>query len=139
MSDYNKGSVSYELIETIIKDFSGPVFVDSKKQDLSRFNGAIVKINENEYKARLSINDNLIVTLGNRGAVWKQDTNERLFNAQSVEVADVCGAGDTFLSALVFEYLHTGRIPEAIEFAIRASAITVQHIGVYAPSLEEIK
>jgi hypothetical protein len=27
---------------------------------------------------------------------------------------------------------------QAIEFAIKASSITVQHIGVYAPTLEEI-
>ena len=59
--------------------------------------------------------------------------------APSVEVSDVTGAGDTFLSALVVEYLNTNSIEQAVKFAIAASAVTVQHIGVYAPRLEEIK
>jgi D-beta-D-heptose 7-phosphate kinase/D-beta-D-heptose 1-phosphate adenosyltransferase len=54
-----------------------------------------------------------------------------------VEVADVCGAGDTFLSALAYQYLITNDIELSIPFAIRASEITVQHMGVYAPDLRE--
>jgi sugar/nucleoside kinase (ribokinase family) len=55
-------------------------------------------------------------------------------------VIDVCGAGDTFLAALAYEYLNTdGNMEAAVEFAIRASAVTVQHTGVYAPTLEEIQ
>lgn len=138
ISDYDKGSVTYETVEKIVKQFRGPVFVDSKKHDLSRFHGCIVKINESEYKDRYSINDNLIVTLGAQGAMWRQYNNETFFEAEPVEIGDVCGAGDTFLAALVYKYLQTKRIPDAIKFAIRASAVTVQHIGVYAPSLEEI-
>jgi D-beta-D-heptose 7-phosphate kinase/D-beta-D-heptose 1-phosphate adenosyltransferase len=60
------------------------------------------------------------------------------FTAKRVEVADVCGAGDTFLSALAYCYLLENTMPIAINFAIRASAITVQHIGNYAPDLKEI-
>jgi sugar/nucleoside kinase (ribokinase family) len=37
------------------------------------------------------------------------------------------------------EYLHSnGDMQQAIEFAVRASAVTVQHTGVYAPTREEI-
>ena len=50
----------------------------------------------------------------------------------------MCGAGDTFLAALVFKYLSTHSIDEAIKFAMQAAAVTVQHIGVYAPTLEEV-
>lgn len=138
ISDYDKGSVTYETVEQIVKQFRGPVFVDSKKHDLSRFHGCIVKINESEYRDRWSINDNLIVTLGEQGAMWRQYNNETFFDAVPVEIGDVCGAGDTFLAALVYKYLQTKRIPDAVKFAICASAVTVQHIGVYAPTLEEI-
>jgi len=51
----------------------------------------------------------------------------------------VCGAGDTFLAALVVKYLDDYNIDTAIKFAMQAAAITVQHIGVYAPSLKEIR
>jgi len=40
---------------------------------------------------------------------------------------------------LCYNYLISNDLNLAIEFAIRASAVTVQHIGVYAPALEEIK
>jgi len=50
----------------------------------------------------------------------------------------VCGAGDTFLAALVYQYLTTNDMQSAISFAITASAVTVQRLGVYAPTLEEI-
>jgi len=42
------------------------------------------------------------------------------------------------LAALTYGYLTTNDIEHAICFAIKASAITVQHIGTYAPTLEEI-
>jgi sugar/nucleoside kinase (ribokinase family) len=63
-----------------------------------------------------------------------------LFPAPEIEVSDVTGAGDTFLSALCYQYLcNQGNMQLAIEFAIRASSVTVQHVGVYAPTLEEIQ
>lgn len=37
------------------------------------------------------------------------------------------------------EWGETKDIRDAIRFAIKASAITVQHLGNYAPCLEEIK
>ena len=46
VSDYNKGFLTYEHIEHIIQNFKGPVFIDTKKTDLERFQGAWVKINE---------------------------------------------------------------------------------------------
>ena len=50
----------------------------------------------------------------------------------------MCGAGDTFLAGLVFNYLNAYDIDQAIKFAMQAAAITVQHRGVYAPKLEEV-
>jgi sugar/nucleoside kinase (ribokinase family) len=56
-----------------------------------------------------------------------------------VEVSDVTGAGDTFLSAFAYQYINTKNLLQSTQFAIAASAVTVQHLGVYAPTLEEIK
>lgn len=134
VSDYNKGFLDYEDIEQLIKGFKGPVFIDTKKQDLARFNGAFVKINELENKMKTSSNSNLIVTLGSRGALY----NTKMFPTKAAEVVDVCGCGDTFLSALVYQYLMTKNINEAIMFANKAASLTVQREGNYAPSLDEI-
>ena len=76
--------------------------------------------------------------MGSKGAMYKQQYNEQFFPTNQVDVVDVCGCGDTFLSALVYQYLMTNNINDAIIFANRASGITVQHQGNYAPTLEEI-
>jgi len=136
ISDYNKGTVDYNLIEELIKT-KIPVFVDTKKTDLQRLQGAWVKINELEYSKIKSECTGLIVTQGDKGA--KAIHHDIYCPAPKVEVSDVCGAGDTFLSALTYQYLNTNDIEKAIEFAIQASAVTVQHLGNYAPTLKELK
>lgn len=134
ISDYNKGTVTYELIAELQQRFTGPIFVDTKKTDLARLEGCIVKINQLELSRITSWCTDLIVTQGDKGAVW----NDIHFTTRRVEVADVCGAGDTFLAALTYKYLIEDNMAPAINFAIRASAITVQHIGNYAPSVDEV-
>lgn len=134
VSDYNKGTVTYELLKELRKGFAGPIFVDTKKTDLARLEGCIVKINQLESSRITSRCTDLIVTQGDKGAVW----NSIHFTARRVEVADVCGAGDTFLAALTYKYLLEDNMAPAINFAIRASAVTVQHIGNHAPGIEEI-
>jgi len=139
ISDYNKGTVTYELIEELAKEVSVPIFIDTKKTDLARMAGCYVKINRLELSRVTSYHpedERLIVTHGDGGAIW----NGWVIPAEKVgDVTDVCGAGDTFLAALVYEFLQTNSMSKAITFANKASAITVQHVGVYAPRLEEIK
>ena len=137
ISDYNKGLVTYELIEDILAVAKCPVFIDTKLTDLSRMQGAWVKINNLEYSKIKSECSGLIVTNGSSGAsVIHHDID---CPAPKVEVVDVTGAGDTFLSALAYQYLITNDIKSAVKFAINASSITVQHLGVYAPTLNEIR
>jgi bifunctional ADP-heptose synthase (sugar kinase/adenylyltransferase) len=137
VSDYNKGSVDYNLMSKIISSSTGPVFVDTKKTNLDPMRGAWVKINELEYNKITNDCPGLIVTRGAQGA----DIIHHGIScaAPKVEVVDVTGAGDTFLAALAYCYLIDQNIKNAVEFAIRAASITVQHLGVYAPSLKEIQ
>lgn len=135
ISDYNKGSVSYELIEQAIRSKT-VVFVDTKKTDLERMQGAWVKINELEYSKIKSDCTGLIITLGSNGAEAKW--HDYYSPAPKAEVVDVTGAGDTFLAALAYNYLNTGDIKKAMDFANLAAAVTVQHVGCYAPTMEEI-
>ena len=137
VSDYNKGFLDYSQIHSLIKGSSCPVFIDTKKQNLNMFNmpDVFVKVNESEFKNSTSKHDNLIVTLGSRGAMY----NDHLYPTKKVEVMDVCGCGDTFMAALVTQYLFTKDIEKAIIFANVAAGITVQHRGNYAPSYDEIR
>ena len=138
VSDYNKGTVDYQLVEDLVKEVNVPVFVDTKKTDLARLAGCYIKINALEKSRATSLpdSDHLIVTHGDNGAEW----NGWVYPAEIAgDVTDVCGAGDTFLASLVYQFLVTNSMPDAIKFANKASAVTVQHVGVYAPRLEEIK
>lgn len=134
ISDYDKGFITYDNVRAIREQFNGPIFIDTKKRDLAKFEGCIVKINELERSLATSICSDMIVTLGSRGAEY----NGKIYPARNVEVVDVCGAGDTFLAALVFEFLINKNIETAIEYAMIASSISVQHSGNYAPTTEEI-
>lgn len=134
ISDYNKGLIDYKIIDDLRSNYKGPIFIDTKKKDLAKFNGCYVKINEGEYNNRTSTNDLLIVTLGDKGSMF----NGKVFETTGVEVVDVTGCGDTFLSSLVFKFVETQDIEKAILFANKAASVTVQHMGVYAPRLEEI-
>lgn len=134
ISDYDKGFVTYEQIEIIVKECHCPIFIDTKKTNLARFEGAFVKINNKEHGLAKTFCSNIIMTMGDQGARY----NGKIYPAPKVELVDVCGAGDTFLAALVYQYLMTADIEESILFANRAGAVSVQHRGNYAPSLEEI-
>lgn len=135
ISDYNKGFITYDNVRTVRQKFNGPIFIDTKKRDLAQFEGCIVKINELERSLATSTCSNIITTLAGKGAEY----NGTIYPAKSVEVVDVCGAGDTFLAALAVEYLNQHDLPAAIEYAILASSISVQHSGNYAPTKKEIE
>ena len=135
VSDYNKGSVEYETIDDIRANFAGPIFVDTKKTDLARFDGCYVKINRMEYEAAKTFPTELIVTLGKDGVRYKSHE----ISTPPVEAFDVCGAGDTFLAALAFEFVQNKDILKAINFAVKAASVTIQHVGVYSPTLAEIE
>ena len=113
------------------------MFVDSKKNDLSCFEGAIIKINEKEYLEATKLPDRkeLIVTLGSAGAVW----NNEIIETEKVDVFDVCGAGDTFFAGLIQRYLETQDLKESITFGNLCAAITVSKTGAHHLSLEEVK
>lgn len=142
VSDYNKGFLSYEQIEYIISQAKCPVFIDTKKPDLSRFSSdnVFVKINEDEYNKRFSIPKNLIVTLGSEGAkLFEYKTEKAHCPTKEIEITDVCGCGDTFLASVATRYASNGNdIVEAMQFANKAASITVQHRGNYAPTMKEI-
>ena len=136
VSDYNKGFLSYMSILNLIKGSECPVFIDTKKPDLNMFNmpDTYVKINEMEFNNSSSKHDNLIVTLGSRGAMY----NGKVYPTEKVEVMEVCGCGDTFIAALVTQFLFTKDIEKSILVANIAAGITVQHRGNYAPTYKEI-
>jgi D-beta-D-heptose 7-phosphate kinase/D-beta-D-heptose 1-phosphate adenosyltransferase len=143
ISDYGKGFFNRSDYDILRENFEGPIFIDTKDTYIDHYEGAIVKINQYEYKKAGPATkvDNLIVTYGGTQVIWYKQSPDapELFFPPKVEAHDVCGAGDTFLSALAIKYIEANSMKEAINFAMKAAAITVKHIGVYAPTREEIE
>ncbi len=138
ISDYDKGFLLKEDIEFISQNNS-TVFLDTKKLISSwAFSCSFVKINHIEYdktKHLLEnnqkwINNHLIVTRGSSGCSYGQQN----FSVEKVEIRDLCGAGDTFLSGLVGQYIHTNNIGDSIIFANKCATDVVQKKGVSLPT-----
>jgi len=133
ISDYCKGFLTESDIEYICNNHDN-VFIDTKKI-IGDFcvNAKIIKINNHEYNYNIKVGvdmskftHNLLVTLGSDGCRYLNKT----YPVADVEIKDMCGAGDTFLSSLVVKYIENRDIEESINFANECSTIIVQHMGV---------
>ena len=136
ISDYNKGFITNDIVTTIINKFICPIFVDSKKTDLSKYENCIIKINESEFAkvTKFPMNYKLIVTLGENGALY----NNKIIPTKKINVFDVSGAGDTFMASLVVKYLLDNDFEKAIKFANLCSSIVVTKSGTDSIMLDEV-
>lgn len=126
VSDYNKGFLSKEDLIYIAKKHP-LTFLDTKRK-LGNWSllFSFIKINKQEYDVSENcIEDNLIVTLGSKGAMYRNI----IYPCEKVEVRDVSGAGDTFLAGLVYKYLKTKNIIESIIFANQCAAKVITKRG----------
>lgn len=141
ISDYDKGFLTTNDLKVLCQNFNGPVFIDTKKKDLFTEKNVIFKINQKEYDNLTNAPDplHLIVTMGGHGTKYMNV----IYEAEKVNVFDVVGAGDTFLSGLVYAYLTCKiddiKIDYAIKFANKCAAIAVQHSGTYVLTEENVK
>jgi bifunctional ADP-heptose synthase (sugar kinase/adenylyltransferase) len=133
VSDYGKGFVTHEILHEL--DSRIPLFIDTKKRNLGLLTAAWVKVNAHEHELIKTPPKNLVVTLGNRGSMYEG----RHAPAVPIEVVDPCGAGDTYLAAFAWFMLQSNDVHASMTFANAAAAVTCQHRGTYAPTLEEIR
>lgn len=140
VSDYDKGFLSEIDIESII-DHHSLVFMDTKKKiDAWANNVEFIKINEKEFAENWSTSfdydGDLVMTKGRDGAVL--NFSEEFPIEDEHEVRDLSGAGDTFLAALVADYVKNNDIRKAIRFANRCAAWVVSQKGVVTVNPEKI-
>jgi bifunctional ADP-heptose synthase (sugar kinase/adenylyltransferase) len=132
VSDYDKGFLNEEDIEFICNN-NHTVFIDTKKiLDKWCLNATYIKINHVEYEhtkfnlSELNLYNKLIITMSNKGCKYV----DKIFPVEKVNIKDVSGAGDTFISGLVLEYAYTKDIEKSILFAQECATIVVQKKGV---------
>ena len=71
----------------------------------------------------------IIMTLGSKGSALWDGENIEIIPAKKVNAVDATAAGDTFCGALCVALSEGKSKREAIEFATKASALTVQKMG----------
>lgn len=74
------------------------------------------------------IND-VIVTLGPRGALWVNGNDAKLYPSEKVDAVDTTGAGDAFIGCFSHVLVQTGDIDRAITIANRYAADSVTKRG----------
>jgi bifunctional ADP-heptose synthase (sugar kinase/adenylyltransferase) len=139
LSDYDKGFLTEEDIISIGSQHSShaTIFIDTKKKlkNIASFVN-FIKINYSEFLSNINdiqdiINHScLIVTEGEAGASLYQKEKHTRFPTEQVILRDVCGAGDTFLAALVFNFCKTKDIFDSIKFANICASSVVSKFGV---------
>jgi D-beta-D-heptose 7-phosphate kinase / D-beta-D-heptose 1-phosphate adenosyltransferase len=160
LSDYAKGSLSQ--VETFIKyanDKNVTILVDPKATDFTCYSHANVltpnqkelevvvgecKSNEDlivkgtELCKHLRL-DALLVTRGEKGMTLLRETEKPLhLKAETHEVYDVTGAGDTVIAVLGAAMACSSRLEEATALANVAAGLVVEKLGAATVTVDEI-
>lgn len=160
LSDYAKGSL--ERVQTLIKhanEQNVPVLVDPKSADFSIYASAnIITPNLKEFEAvvgECKSNDELIekannlreelgleallVTRGEKGmTLFREGLQALHLKAETHEVYDVTGAGDTVIAVLAAAIACGHTLEEATALANTSAGLVVEKLGAATVSVDEL-
>ena len=136
VADYDKGFLSEDDLELLSK-IAPYTFIDTKKRFGDWILGyTYIKINEKEWDENSDwekidqVHDRCIVTLGSKGSRLNGDFVKI---EKPVEVLDLSGAGDTYMSAFVLWFLENETPLNAMNFANNMASRVVSKLGVCTP------
>ncbi|WP_423792405.1 bifunctional heptose 7-phosphate kinase/heptose 1-phosphate adenyltransferase [Methanocaldococcus indicus] len=160
ISDYAKGLITKELMESIKKEFKGKILVDPKPKNIELYKKVyLIKPNLKEASQILGIeienkddevekaglelvdkyNSNFVITRSEKGATLITLDGEIFHIPTKVkEVHDVSGAGDTFIAVLGYALDKGYDLVDAVKLANKASSIVVGKVGTATVCLEEL-
>ena len=135
VSDYNKGFLSDGDLKEIARKSKLSILDSKRKLTNELISGfTFVKLNESERLNNPNLtSDNIITTLGKKGAEYKNILFE---SPNPQDTIDVSGAGDTFTAAFVVKYHQLKDERAAIKFANRKASEVVAKRGVVIPEAE---
>jgi len=80
---------------------------------------------------------NVIITLGSKGVIFKNNTEMKFLKAYTVKAVDTTAAGDSFIGSFAYGLSNNMSIEQSLNLAVAASALTVTKLGAQ-PSLPKI-
>ena len=159
LSDYAKGSLARaETLVGLARERGLPVVVDPKGADFSRYrNASVLTPNYREFEAvagkcpdeeevrakamdlceDLSL-EALLLTRGKRGMTLVHGRQVVDLPAETHEVFDVTGAGDTVIATFAAAVASGYTYPDAVGFANAAAGIAVEKLGAATVSAAEL-
>ncbi len=162
VSDYNKGLITSKFMSKIVSLASLNainVYVDPKQNPEVYMGVNFLTPNQketdnlflkkdNKKDVQSSINhiikkynfDGIAITQSEKGYTY-YDANNTMSkgNANKVNVEDICGAGDTFISYLSLFHFCTRDIVLSLKYASKIATLSVTKKRVYAPKLKDVE
>lgn len=132
---------AHELDDEIIENVD---IIIPNEHELSRLAHMEIKDEIDLTKASKSLIERnvkkIIVTLGEKGALYVDKNTTKLYPAYKVKAVDSTAAGDAFIGGFVGNYIQTKDIDKAIDMGQRTAAISIQRFGAQTslPTLEEV-
>ena len=158
-SDYGKGGLAHiqSMIE-IARQAGKPVLVDPKGRDWARYSGASVitpnraeleqvvgswtselQLQEKAQAVRQQLNlQALLVTRSEEGMTLFEEGESNSVSAQTREVADVTGAGDTVIATMALMVACGMSMQDSMAWANRAGGLVVAKFGTASLTYEEL-
>jgi D-glycero-beta-D-manno-heptose-7-phosphate kinase len=147
VSDYKKGIITKKIMD-ILKNSGVKIVIDPKPANSIFYSGVFcitpnlrefnlltssdfykgdlsgLNVTANNYRKKMNLN-NIIVTLGEKGALCCSEDRCEIISNCEVDVANTIGAGDTFLSALCLGIASGEDLFESVKIANMAASIVV--------------
>ena len=158
-SDYGKGGLAHipYMIE-LARQAGKPVLVDPKGSDWARYSGATVitpnraeleqvvgswttelQLQEKAQAVRQQLNlQALLVTRSEEGMTLFEEGESNSVSAQTREVADVTGAGDTVIGTMALMVACGMSMQDSMAWANRAGGLVVAKFGTASLTYEEL-
>lgn len=120
-------------------------FLTPNETELEILSGKSVKNIASAKAAAANLLDkcakNIIITLGEKGALLVNNDQQQLFPTQKVTPVDTTAAGDAFNGALAFSLSRGEKIAAAIQFANQVASFSVTQMGAQSsmPTRDEIE
>jgi rfaE bifunctional protein kinase chain/domain len=162
-SDYGCGMLTPRLVEALRASAQDKLLTADAQGALDKYQGFdLVKCNADDARAalgqalhsdedfaqaalalarRLALRGAMVITRGADGATLaRADGTLAHCPAPTIrDVYDTVGAGDTAIAVMTLALLAQAQAAEAVTLANYASGIVIQHVGNYAPTLDELR
>lgn len=159
-SDYGKGGLAHiPLMIQIARTAGKPVLIDPKGSEWGRYSGASVitpnraelaqvvgswsgdeQLHEKAQALRQKLGlEALLVTRSEEGMTLFEASRVSSVPAQTREVSDVTGAGDTVIATLALMIACGLDLPQAMSLANRAAGLVVAKFGTASLSYDELR